>query len=77
MGRPLMTKTHPLIATGFYARKMVFLTRRSLLGQCASAQEARCQEKKEVNKFYIHAEHNSCIIQLYSWRLNAMSMPRN
>ena len=54
MGRPLMTKTHPLIATGVYARKMVFRTRRSSLGQCASAQEARCQEKKEVNKFRIH-----------------------
>ena len=77
MGRPVMTKAHPLIATGFYARKMVFLIRRSLLGQCASAQEAGCQEKKEVNKFCIHPKTICCIIQLYSWRLNAMSMPRN
>ena len=37
MGRPLMTKTHPLIATGVYAGKMVFLIRRRLLGQCVSA----------------------------------------
>ena len=35
MGRPLVTKTHALIATGVYARKMVFLTRRSLLGHRA------------------------------------------
>ena len=54
MGRPVMTKAHPLIATGFYARKMVFLIRRSLLGQCASAQEAGRQKKKEVNNFCIH-----------------------
>jgi hypothetical protein len=35
MSRFLVTKTHALIATGAYARKVVFLTRRSLLGYCA------------------------------------------
>ena len=52
MGRPLVTKTHALIATCVYACKMVFLTRRSLLGHRAQGQEAKCQGKKEVNKFH-------------------------
>ena len=35
MGRFLVTKTHALIPAGVYARKIVLLTRSSLLGYCA------------------------------------------
>jgi len=60
MGRPLVTKTHALIATGVYAPKWVFLTRRSLLGHHVQAQGAKDQQEEEVNKF--HSMRNN---QLY------------
>ena len=37
MSRFLVTETHPLIATGVDARKIVLLTRRRLLRKCAPA----------------------------------------
>src|SRR6202162_3987749 len=41
MSRFLVTKTHALITTGAYARKMVLLTRRRLLGCCAHVHGAK------------------------------------
>ena len=53
MAHLFVTKAHALIATGVYTRKMIFLTRRSLLGHRTQAQQAKCQGKKEVNKFHV------------------------
>ena len=38
MSRFLVTETHPLIATGVHARKIVLFTRRRLLRKCAPVQ---------------------------------------
>lgn len=51
MSRLLMTETHPLIAARVDARKMVFRSRRSLLGDCAQACDAKKQRKTEPDNF--------------------------
>src|SRR5271166_4464962 len=43
MSRLLVTETHTLIATGVYAGKIFFLTRRSLLGYCVQGRVAKYQ----------------------------------
>ena len=43
MSRLLVTKAHTLIATGVYAGKIVFLTRRRLLGYCVQRHVAKYQ----------------------------------
>jgi uncharacterized membrane protein len=48
----LVTKTHASIATGVYARKIVFVTRRRLLGYCAHVHRAKYKQEKEVNDFH-------------------------
>jgi hypothetical protein len=52
MSRFLVTKTHTLIATGVYARKIVFLTRRRLLGNCAQTRGTKDIQEKQVKKFH-------------------------
>ena len=52
MRRFLVTKTHTLIATGVYSRKIVFLTRSRLLCYCAQGYVAKYQQEKEVKKFH-------------------------
>jgi hypothetical protein len=47
MSRFLVTEAHPLIATGVYARKVVFLTRRSLLGYGAQGCVTKYQQQNE------------------------------
>jgi hypothetical protein len=46
VGCLLVTKTHNLIATGVDAGKIVFLTRRRLLGYCAQAHGAKYKQEK-------------------------------
>jgi hypothetical protein len=48
----LVTKTHALIATGVYAHKIVFVTRRRLLGYCAHVHGAKYKQEKEVKDFH-------------------------
>ena len=52
MGRLLVTKTHALVATGVYARKMVFRVWRSLLSNCAQTRDAKNIQEKKVKKFH-------------------------
>jgi hypothetical protein len=52
MSRFLVTETHPLVATGVHAGKIVFLTRGSLLGYCAHVDGAKYKQEKEVKKFH-------------------------
>jgi hypothetical protein len=52
MSRFLVTKAHTLIATGVYAGKIVFLTRRRLLGYCVQGYVAKYQQEKEVKNFH-------------------------
>jgi hypothetical protein len=51
MSRFLVTETHSLIAAGVHARKIVFLTRRRLLGYCAHVDGAKYKQEKEVKTF--------------------------
>ena len=46
MGRLLVTKSHALVATGVDAGKIVFLTRRRLLGYRAQAHGAKYKQEK-------------------------------
>jgi hypothetical protein len=50
MGRLLVTKTHALVATGVYARKMVFRVGRSLLSNCVQTRGAKYIQEKKVKK---------------------------
>ena len=52
MSRFLVTETHPLIATGVHSGKIVFLTRRSLLGYCAHVDGAKYEKETEVINFH-------------------------
>ena len=52
MGRLFVAKTHTLIATGIYARKMVFRVWRSLLSNCAQTRGAKNIQEKKVKKFH-------------------------
>ena len=52
MSRFLVTETHPLIATGVHSGKIVFLTRRSLLGYCVHVDGAKYKQEKEVKNFH-------------------------
>lgn len=45
-------KTHTLIATGIYTRKMVFRVWGSLLGNCAQTRGAKYIEEKKVKNFH-------------------------
>ena len=46
MSRFLVTKSHALVATGVDAGKIVFLTRRRLLGYCAQEHGAKYKQEK-------------------------------
>jgi hypothetical protein len=50
VGCLFVAKTHTLIATGVYARKMVSRVWRSLLGNCAQTRGAKSIQKKKVKK---------------------------
>ena len=52
VGCLFVAKTHTLIATGIYARKMVFRVWRSLLGNCAQTRGAKYIQEKKVKKFH-------------------------
>jgi hypothetical protein len=46
MSRFLVTKSHALVATGVDVGKIVFLTRRRLLGYCAQEHGAKYKQEK-------------------------------
>jgi hypothetical protein len=49
----LVTKAHALIATGIYAGKIVFVTRRRLLGDCAQVRRAEQKQEKEAKNLHL------------------------
>jgi uncharacterized membrane protein len=52
VGRLFVAKTHALIATGIYTRKMAFRVWRSLLSNCAQTRGAKNIQEKQAKKFH-------------------------
>lgn len=63
VGCLFVAKTHTLIATGVYARKMVSRVWRSLLGNCAQTRGAKSIQEKKVKKLH-GIQTFSCSLQL-------------
>ncbi len=61
MGRLLVTNTHALVATGVYARKMVFRVGRSLLSNCVQTRGAKYIQKKKVKN-----SHTTPLVVFYN-----------
>src|SRR5260370_18095540 len=61
MGRLLVTKTHALVATGVYARKMVFRVGNSLLSNCVQTRGAKYIQKKKEKK-----SHTTPLVVFYN-----------
>ena len=56
VGRLFVAKTHALIATDIYARKMIFRVGRSLLSNYAQTRGAKNVQEKQAKKFHSTAK---------------------